>query len=211
MSESLKRCVIVGGADIGDYDFIQSMLFPNDYYIYCDSGLKHRQELGVEPNLIIGDFDSYENPNDGTETIVLPIAKDDTDTVFAAKEGIKRGFEDFLLIGVIGGRIDHTLSNISILLMLDTAGKKAKIIDDFSEMEIVSREKAYVEDRYPFFSLVSVTGQARGIDVKNAKFELENATINCDYQYGVSNEVLPGKTAEIEVSEGRLLLVRDRV
>ena len=57
------------------------------------------------------------------ETIVLPCEKDDTDTVFAVKEALKRGFQDFLLIGVIGGRLDHTLGNVSLLLMLDAHGR----------------------------------------------------------------------------------------
>lgn len=39
-----------------------------------------------------------------------------TDTVYAMKEAIKRGFDTFLLIGVVGGRLDHTLGNVSMLL-----------------------------------------------------------------------------------------------
>ena len=51
---------------------------------------------------------------------------------------------------------------------------------------------------------------AAGITVRNAKYPLENATIDCEYQYGISNEVLPGKTAEVSVGEGRLLLIKIR-
>ena len=82
------------------------------------------------------------------ETIVLPCEKDDTDTLFAVKEALKRGFEDFILIGVVGARLDHTLGNVSILLHLDSLGNKGKIIDDYSEMEIVSKEPAYIDDSY---------------------------------------------------------------
>ena len=56
----MKRCVIVGGAPIARYDRIQPLLQDDDFVIYCDSGLKHREELGREPDLIIGDFDSHE-------------------------------------------------------------------------------------------------------------------------------------------------------
>ena len=115
----MRRCVIVGGASIGDYETVGAMLRQDDYMIYCDCGLRHMDGLGAEPDLIVGDFDSYSNPEMETETIVLPCEKDDTDTVFAVKEAIRRGFEDFLLIGVVGERLDHTLGNVSILLMLD--------------------------------------------------------------------------------------------
>ena len=164
--------------------------------------------LGIRPNLIVGDFDSHENPHLPVETIVLPCEKDDTDTVFAVKEALKRGFDDFLLIGTIGGRIDHTLGNISILLMLDTAGKHALMADDLTELSIISRRPTYIEDDCLYFSLLNISGTARRITVENAKYPLDKGEIICDYQYGVSNEVLPGKTAKVTVEEGRLLLVK---
>lgn len=98
----MKRCVIVGGADINNYEYIKSCLRNDDFILFCDSGLKHLESLQVNPGLIVGDFDSHDNPHLGVETIVLPCEKDDTDTVFAVKEAIKRGFDDFLLIGVVG-------------------------------------------------------------------------------------------------------------
>ena len=70
-----KRCVIIGGADINDYDYIRDKLRDDDYVIYCDSGLKHLNELGVQPDLIVGDFDSHENQGLDAETIVLPVKK----------------------------------------------------------------------------------------------------------------------------------------
>ena len=206
----MNRCVIVGGAGIGDYDFIRSYFREDDYFVFCDCGLKHMEPLQVKPDLIVGDFDSHENPHLDVETIVLPVIKDDTDTVFAVKEALQRGFEEFLLIGVVGARLDHTLGNVSILLMLDTMGKTGKIADDYSEMEIVSRQEAKVDEQWPYFSLLNITGEADGITITDAKYELQDAEIDCDWQYGVSNEPLPGKTAKIQVEKGRLLLVRVR-
>lgn len=206
----MQRCVIVGGADINNYDFIREQLRCDDYVVFCDSGLKHMEKLRVQPSLIVGDFDSHENPHLAVETIVLPCEKNDTDTVYAVKEAVRRGFDNFLLIGGIGGRLDHTLGNVSILLYLDSLGKKGCIIDDHSEMEIVSKEPVSVCEKYSFFSLLNITGCAKGITVTGAKYPLEDAEINCEYQYGISNEVLPGKTAEISIQCGKLLLVKNR-
>jgi len=205
----MSRCVIIGGADIHRYDRIKASLHADDYFIYCDSGLKHMETLGAKPDLIVGDFDSHVNPQLDVETIVLPCEKDDTDTVYAMKQAIQRGYDDFLLIGVIGGRLDHTLGNVSMLLYLDGLGKSACIMDDYSEMQIVSTQPAYIEDRYAFFSLLNITGMARGITIENAKYLLQDGEITCEYQYGVSNEVLPGKTAKVTVREGQLLLIKD--
>ena len=202
------RCVIVGGADINNYGFIREKLRAEDYVIFCDSGLKHLEGLQVTPNLIVGDFDSHENPHLDAETIVLPCEKDDTDTVFAVKEAVKRGFDDVLLMGVVGARLDHTLGNVSILLYLDSLGKKGCIIDDYSEMEIVSDQQVSICDQYSFFSLLNITGFAKGITITGAKYPLNGGEITCEYQYGISNEVLPGQTARVSVAEGKLLLIK---
>ncbi|MBQ2431924.1 MAG: thiamine diphosphokinase, partial [Peptococcaceae bacterium] len=74
-----KRCVIIGGADINNYDYIRTCFTKDDFFIFCDSGLKHLEGLQVMPSLIVGDFDSHENPHMDVETIVLPCEKDDTD------------------------------------------------------------------------------------------------------------------------------------
>ena len=206
---AMNRCVIIGGADIRCYDRINSLLREDDFCVYCDSGLKHMPALRATPGLIVGDFDSHENPGLDVETIVLPCEKDDTDTVYAVKEALRRGYDDFLLIGVVGGRLDHTLGNVSILLYLDSLGKHACLLDDYSRMQVVSRETALIEDSYSFFSLLNVSGVARGITIEGAKYPLRDGEITCEYQYGVSNEVLPGQTARVSVREGRLLLIMD--
>ncbi len=205
---SKPRCVIIGGAKISRYDRARSAIRPDDFFVFCDSGLAHAQALCVKPNLIVGDFDSHDNPHSEAETIVLPREKDDTDTVFAVKEAIRRGYTDFLLLGAVGERLDHTLANVSILLMLDDIGLTGRIIDDYSEMEIISREPKRVDGGFRYFSVVNISGKAKGITETGCKFPLNNAEIACSYQYGVSNEVLPGEEAVISVAEGRLLLMK---
>ena len=205
---AVRRCVIIGAAEIGRYDRIRGRLRQDDWFVYCDGGLRHEQKLGRQPDLIVGDFDSHEKPDTETETIILPREKDDTDTVYAVKEAVRRGFSEFLLVGVIGERFDHTFGNICLLLRLDSLGAEACILDDYSEMSVVSRETAEVEDSFSYFSLLNISGIAKGIDIRDAKYPLDNGEISSEYQYGISNEVLPGRTARISVKEGRLLLVK---
>ena len=205
----MRRCVIVGGAEIRNYGLIREYLRDEDYFIYCDCGLNHKDSLRHEPDLIIGDFDSHSKPKDLGNVIVLPVIKDDTDTIFAIKEGIRQGFSDFIMIGSTGGRVDHSLANIYALMMLKNSGKCAKIIDDYSEMSVISAgECVSIKYGCKFFSLINITGLARGITITGAKYNIENALINPEYQYGVSNEVLsPENDAQVSLSEGNLLLV----
>jgi len=208
MSTSKKCCVIISAADIHNYQKIKTFLTKNDYYIFCDGGLKHQKELGIEPDLIVGDFDSHERPQSTAEIIQLPPEKDDTDTFFAVKEALRRGFTDFLLLGVIGNRFDHSMVNISVLLYLKEHNCTARIIDDFSEMELTGGIPLQINDSYSYFSLINITGNTKGVTIRNAKYPLENAPINASYMYALSNEVIPGKTAEVSVKEGIMLLVK---
>lgn len=204
----MQRCVIIGAAPVKNYKKIRSFLREDDFVIACDGGLHHIKKLKVAPSLIIGDFDSHKNPHSKTETIVLPHEKDDTDSMFALKTALSRGFTDFLFIGMVGGRFDHSLGNLSLLLTCHKANARALMLDDFSEMQIVGSTEIQITDDCAYFSLLNITGTARGITIKNAFYPLEDAEITPDYQYGVSNEVLPGKTASVSVREGELLLVR---
>ena len=124
----MKRCVIVGGAEINNYEYIRSCLRKDDFTVFCDSGLKHLEALQVTPGLIVGDFDSHENPHLDVETVVLPCEKDDTDMLLAVRKALAAGYSHITLCGALGGRFDHTLGNISILTMLRRLNKKATLM-----------------------------------------------------------------------------------
>lgn len=208
----MSRCVLISAGQINDYERVKSFLQPGDFFIFCDGGLMHADGLGIKPDLIVGDFDSCASEDlarwkDSCETVRLPREKDDTDTLFAVKLALERGFDDFLLLGAMGGRFDHAMGNVSILLYLDGLGKKAVLVDDYSQMKIVGRESFFIDDKCSYFSVLTVAGDVSGVNIKNAKYPLENASLSSDFQLGISNEVLPGKVAEVSVEQGRVLVV----
>lgn len=201
------RAVIVGGAPISDYAAIKEYLKQDDFFLFCDSGLSHCAGLDITPDLIIGDFDSHEKPDTDIETIILPCEKDDTDTVFAAKEAIKRGFDEILLLGTIGDRLDHSLGNVYLLLYLENRGVTAEIADDYSTICLAGEKPVMIDKEYPYFSVLNIDGSAKGITIKGAKYELDNADILPEYQYGISNEV-KGDFATVCAKNGKVLVIR---
>lgn len=211
------RCVIIGGVRILDASLLRGEIREDDLIVCCDGGIYNADTLGVTPDLIIGDFDSSEMPDinendeeDSPEVIILPREKDDTDTMYAVKECLGRGFDDFLLLGVTGGRLDHTLGNVGILLYLQSRGVSARIADELSELCIAADEPVFIENSWSYFSVINISGTARDISITDAKYPLSGAEISCEYQYGISNEVLPGKTAQVSVGDGRALIVKIR-
>ncbi len=204
----MSRCVIVGNARINNYALIKKYIKEDDFLVYCDGGLKHVNKIGREPDLIIGDFDSHEKPETDTEIIVLPCEKDDTDTCYAMKECIERGFDEFLFVGVIGDRFDHTYGNISLLLKLDELNLKGTMLDDYSEMSIVPRKGTTIKGNISYFSLLTLSEVSKGVTIIGAKYNLDNAEINNTYQYGISNELIDGQVAKVFSAEGKLLLIK---
>lgn len=202
----MSRCVIIGGAKIENYDKIKSYFDKNDYFVFCDSGLKHQEKLGVTPDFIVGDFDSIKKPETDENILVLPTVKDDTDTFAAVKLMLEKGYESFLLVGVIGQRFDHSLGNISILLYLKQNGAKGIVVDDYCEMSIIDKKEKVLKNSCSYFSLISLTKSIDGVNIVGAKYPLENATIENSYQFGISNEAI--NDTEISVEKGDALLIK---
>ena len=203
-----RRAVVIAGGEIISYERVRSFLKPEDYYIFCDSGLFHKDGLNVEPDLIIGDFDSHEKVDTGSEIITLPEMKDDTDSLSGVKLALKRGFKDFLLLGMTGRRMDHTLCNLYLLSYIKSHHGKALIVDDWSEMEVVEKEEVFISDSYAYFSLIAWKGKCEGVNIENALYPLSSAVIEPEYQYGISNEPLKGGS-RVWVEKGSLLLIKD--
>lgn len=210
----MKRCVIVSAGEIKNYEKMRSFLRNDDFFIFCDGALEHAQSLNVIPEVITGDFDSArpelleKYKTSAKEIIQLPCEKDDTDTMYAVKYALKKGFTDFLLLGSLGKRFDHAFGNVSALLYLHNHKAHAVLADDFSIMEVAGKSTVYIEDLYSYFSILTPFGNVKKVSIKNAKYPLKNAALKSDFPLGISNEVLKGKTAEVCIKKGAALVVK---
>lgn len=199
----MKKCLIIGGGDTADRLSLKKYIDGSEFVICCDSGYLFAQAMGITPSLIVGDFDSADRPDTDIETVVLPCEKDDTDSFFAVKEGLARGFDCFTLIGVTGGRLDHTFAAVSILEYLETRGVPGQIIDSNTRIRVTSKTLDIMPDcRY--FS-VFASGHASGVCITGAKYNLQDAEIDSSYQYGVSNE--PQGAPTVSVKNGKLIVM----
>lgn len=211
MAERKERCVIVSAAPLAPA--MKALLRPGDYLIACDGGYQStRQILGREPDVILGDFDSAPEPK-GTGAVVLPRVKDDTDTHYAARLAVKKGFSQVLLLGALGGhRLEHTLANIGTGLWLEKQGVQVTLADEDSLLCYLmpgrTMELAYAPEEY--FSVLPLEGKAEGVCEQGAKYTLQDATLTTvDFPLGVSNETMPGGSS-IRVREGALLVIRTK-
>ena len=194
-------------------DFHKILPDPENYYIVCaDSGYKHAFNAGVKPDLIIGDFDSYKGTlPDDVPVERLPVEKDDTDTGMCTKMMLDRGFRDITIVGGLGGRFDHTFSNVQTASNACKMGAKIWVKEERNEITVIQNSSITIPRRdFNKMGVFALSEYAEGVTIKGAYYEVEDIQLNRYYPVGCSNETTDQEEIFIEVKEGSLLIVMAR-
>jgi len=219
-----RKCIIIGAAP---GTFARELLDqavgwdPEEKpYIYCaDGGIRHAGELGLTPDMLIGDMDSAAGsqvgsfPESPAENVVrLPREKDVTDLFACVEDGLAKGFRDFTLIFCTGGRIDHFMAAAAILEYLSEKGAGGRILDSMNEMTFMRPGSVEIpnDHRFEYLSVIPLDQELSGITLAGVKYPLENATVRRpDMCLLISNEITGGK-AVISTARGNALIIRSR-
>ena len=199
-----KICHVVGA---GDFSPSLLHLTEGDLLIAADAGYDHLIRAGHKPHLYVGDGDSLGFTPVGTETVVLPTVKDDTDIHAALKEGIARGYKHFRIYGALGGkRFSHSLANLQLLAFLAEKDCEGTLIDENYTVCYLTKGKYTYDFSGGFFSLFDFTGKGL-ISVEGAKYPLHRAALPPTLTLGTSNE--GSEKTLVEVHDGAFYLVRE--
>ena len=204
-----KRCVIVSG---GDFSPAEGLRPGEDFVIACDRGYTYCSRLGLKPDLLISDFDSYAGPVDASVPVnAYASEKDDTDTMLAVRCAIAQDFDEVLFCCALGGRLDHLIANLKALVFSRKQGVRASLRSEETEITALMNETALFSRREGWsLSVFAADGPCRGVYIRGAKYPLEDAEILPSFPIGVSNQ-WAGEQAEIAVKEGILLVVQSRL
>ena len=176
--------------------------------IAADGGLRHTHALGLNPDVILGDFDSLGYvPEDSR---VFPVEKDDTDAMLAVRLGLQQGCGWFELYGALDGpRLDHTVANFQTLAYLATHGARGALIGrDYIATVLKGESISFPAEAAGILSLFCLGASAR-VTIEGLHYPLENGTLTPDFPLGVSNHFV-GRPARITVHEGLVLALWDR-
>lgn len=199
----MNRCFIFAA---GSYYGLRLRPDSEDFVIAADGGYRICQAEHMVPSLLLGDFDSMEQPTDFANVCRAPVEKDDTDTMLAVKTGLERGYTEFFFYGCTGGkRLDHTLANLQTLLYLRRHGARGWLFDDDFIWTAIENESLTVqrEVEWGLFSAFCMGDSATGIDEVGFQYPLHNATLTPDFPVGVSNHILEPEAC-ITVRQGAL-------
>ncbi len=179
---------------------------PDDLLIAVDAGYMHLKRIGIEPDVILGDFDSMEAP-ENKNIIRYPVMKDDTDTMLAVKLGFEKGFTDFEIYGALGGeRTDHTIANFQTLGFIAENGGKGTLAGGNESFTVIKNSEVTLDGVGDGFSIFAFGGVASGVSEKGSLYELDRVELSPYFPLGVSNKFI-GKPVNIKVENGCLLIV----
>jgi thiamine pyrophosphokinase len=210
-----KRAVIFVNGVMADPQAVRMMLRPDDYLVAVDGGLQHLQTLGVQPQLLIGDLDSLDEADvavlesAGVRIERHPAEKDETDLELALLALAGQGYDEIRVVAALGGRLDQTLANLSLLELPGLEDVDVRLDDGHEEILII-RDFTTI-DGHPgdTVSLLARDGCTNGITTEGLKYPLTRETLCPNRTRGISNEML-SEQASVKVASGRLLCVHTR-
>lgn len=208
MADKRLSCAIISGAPDFNVNIFKSHLTDFDYLICADIGYNYARKLGVVPDLIIGDFDSYFGKLPETEIITLNAHKDDTDTLHCCKEAILRGYKDITIFGGIGGRFDHSFANLCALQYLKENGAKGKIITNYETIQYETvGEYVFTNVKNKTFSVFPFACNEANVSyIGSCEYPANKLNLNSCLAMGVSNVFLED-CVKIKVNTGCVLII----
>lgn len=182
---------------------------PDDLVICADVAYLAAKKERIEPNIIIGDFDHGENdaPSFSTaEFIRLPSEKDDTDTMLCVRYALEKGADAIVIVGGIGGRLDHTFANLQTLAFIKKQGVTARLITEDNEAFLISDQMQIIKKDGWYLSVFAYDNICTGVTISGTKYEVTDVSLDTSFPLGVSNEITAEK-ATVSVKNGTLLVI----
>lgn len=223
-----KVLVITGGK--ADLEFVREYTNSMEYntVVCADSGLNTAYRLGIPVQYFMGDFDSVDENileeyrtgtvagSESCEWVRYPKEKDYVDTQLVMEWILEKGASEIHILGATGGRLDHFLANINILMLPLRKGVPAYIVDPQNRIRLmdetlqIKREEFYGK----YLSLLPLTTQVTGVTLRGLKYLIEDYTLEVGIARAISNEIAENSDiAQIQIRSGVLIVVesKDRI
>ena len=204
----MSTCALVAASDFNAEHFkIAHNEGRFDAVFAIDAGFAHLETVDCTPDMAIGDFDSLGYTPKCKRVIKLPVEKDKSDLEAAMDRVKTRRFDEVVIYGALGGRLDHTMANLQMCARFAESGMGVTFISDDYAIRIVVGPDAY---ELPLLeegtvSVFAATDEAHGVIERGMKYSIDDETITNRTTRGLSNE-LQGVEAVVAVEEGTLFV-----
>ena len=211
----MHRAVIFANGDVPRLEIVRQGIRKDDFVIAADGGSRYALNIGRSPDVIIGDMDSIPPAvreslvQSGARAMAFPERKDQTDLDLALDFALQEGYRQILIVGGLGGRLDHTLANIELLGRADLSACDVRMEDGHEEVMLISSQKEVFGKVGETVSLLPQDDRADGVTTEGLEYPLRDETLFRNQTRGVSNR-LAGSKAIIRVKTGRLICIHTR-
>lgn len=206
------RAVIIANGPMPKSSFHRGLVRSQDLVVCVDGGVNNALALGLKPQVVVGDMDSMDSSlreqlqEAGCCFVEHPSRKDATDSELAVRYSLSQGATEVVILGALGGRIDHALANVMLLALPELGGVRARLVDGGQEIFLV-RDEAVIEGAPgDTVSLLPLTGDVTGVYTEGLEYPLHDGTLGFGGARGVSN-VLIVTRARVRVGSGLLLAI----
>ena len=205
------RVIIFANGELGCTNYADDIIQNNDFILACDGGLRHCHVLNITPNYIIGDLDSADAgmlskyPNVPVKD--FPAEKDFTDLELSVNYACDMGAESIIILGGLGGRVDHMLANVHVTAQAAERGVPAEITDERTKITVINNSREFDINDGKILTLLPLTTTADGIKTSGLKYPLNGESLKTGFAKGVSNEIINDK-ATVSVKKGLLAAIQ---
>lgn len=213
----MKCAVIFVNGNLSNIDQAKNIIEKDDCLIAADGAVEHIIKLGLIPSVIIGDMDSI-SPNlleqshlSPTILIKYPTKKDKTDFELVVDYCLESKFEEIIIFGILGDRIDHMIANILLLakFQIKNPKSKIKIIEGKKEIYILNKKIELIGKIGDEVSIIPISQDIEGITTDGLYYRLIDDTLPFGSTRGISN-VFNKNSIKIDVRKGTALVVHLR-
>lgn len=210
----MKRALLISGGRQVSKKLIEK--YSDRFILVADGGAKLLKKYELEADLLLGDLDSIDEESldyvkkHSIKIKKFPTKKDFTDTALCVDYLIDEGYDDLIILGALGTRLDHELANLFYLKKAYRRGISAKIIDNYNEIIYVEEgEYEFYKSDKKYFSLISASDKMN-FTTKGLYYEVENLEVNSENpSRAVSNEMLADK-AIIKINYGAAFIIQSK-
>lgn len=205
----MKAVILAGGPCQVNKSLLQAVSH-SDMVIAADSGLRHAAPLGLEPNVIVGDFDSVSTEllkhYPTTPRLEHSPNKDLLDLELALEHARVQGADNIVIVGAIGGRFDQSLAALLIAarlqqevqIFLHSGNRQVYLLRGEDKLEL----SLSPGQRFSLLSLAAVSV----VSVRGAAYPLDKYALEFGVGLGVSN-LVKQPPLNIELDEGLLTVI----
>lgn len=205
MEQKEKQLMIFLAGELRSRKNLKKLISDHSFDFYAaDAGYQTAMDLKLPIKKVLGDFDTADKPN-LPNTYVYPSEKDQTDAEIALYSAINDGYKVIWFIAPFGGRIDHTVANINLMMAANKKGVKLNLYDGENFVFLLNKGSYSIDSKYRYYSFIPLDQKAI-ITLDGFKYPLNRACLNRENSLGISNEA-QADVLKVKIHQGSVLCV----